>query len=119
MHTTSSARRTCIASVSAVEWTATVLMPISLHARWMRSAISPRLAIRSFSMAMRCGSADGEQRLVELDRLAVLDMHGLQRARRGGGDRVHHLHRLAAQDRDDRQSFGSGERVSAWVNIGG
>ena len=29
-------------------------------------------------------SADGEQRLVELDRLAVLDMHGLQRARGGG-----------------------------------
>src|SRR3546814_9608052 len=74
-------------------------MPISWHARWMRSAISPRLAIRSFSMAMRCGSADGEQRLVELDRLAVLDMHGLQRARRGGGDRVHHLHRLDDQDR--------------------
>src|SRR3546814_11368447 len=83
MHTTSSARRTCIASVSAVEWTATVLMPISWHARWMRSAISTRLAIRSFSMAMRCGSADGEQRLVELERLAVFDMHGLQRARRG------------------------------------
>ena len=43
-----SARRTCIASASAVECTATVWMPISWQARWMRSAISPRLAISSF-----------------------------------------------------------------------
>src|SRR6218665_2631436 len=48
MQIASSARRTCIASESAVECTATVLMPISWQARWMRSAISPRLAIRSF-----------------------------------------------------------------------
>ena len=48
MQTVSSASRTCIASASAVEWTATVLMPISWQARWMRSAISPRLAISSF-----------------------------------------------------------------------
>src|SRR5215469_7755930 len=38
MHTLSSARRTCIALASAVECTATVLIPIS-----------PRLAMRSFS----------------------------------------------------------------------
>jgi hypothetical protein len=31
------------------EWTATVEMPISLQARWTRSAISPRLAMRTFS----------------------------------------------------------------------
>ena len=49
MHTLSSARRTCMASASAVECTATVAMPSSLHARWMRSAISPRLAIRTLS----------------------------------------------------------------------
>jgi hypothetical protein len=52
MQTASSASRTCIASASAVEWTATVLMPISWQARWMRSAISPRLAIRTFLMAI-------------------------------------------------------------------
>src|SRR5689334_18043654 len=52
MQTVSSARRTCIASASAVEWTATVRMPISWQARWMRSAISPRLAISSFSIAI-------------------------------------------------------------------
>jgi hypothetical protein len=46
MHTALVARRTCMASASAVEWTATVSMPISCAARRMRSAISPRLAIR-------------------------------------------------------------------------
>jgi hypothetical protein len=49
MHTDSSASFTYFASVSASECTTTVRMPISRHARWMRSAISPRLAIRIFS----------------------------------------------------------------------
>src|ERR1043165_4144183 len=49
MHTLSSASRTCIASASAVECTATVAMPSSLQARRTRSAISPRLAIRILS----------------------------------------------------------------------
>jgi hypothetical protein len=41
-------KRTCMASWSAVECTATVLMPSSLQARSTRSAISPRLAMRTF-----------------------------------------------------------------------
>src|SRR2546421_10532486 len=45
MQTASSARRTCSAAESAVEKTATVLMPISWQARMIRTAISPRLAI--------------------------------------------------------------------------
>ena len=49
MHTDSSASRTYFASRSASEWTTTVLMPSSRQARWMRSAISPRLAIRILS----------------------------------------------------------------------
>src|SRR5216684_3573179 len=49
MHTLSSASRTCIASSSAVECTATVGMPSSLQARSTRSAISPRLAMRILS----------------------------------------------------------------------
>src|SRR4030081_1878490 len=88
MQTLSSARRTCMASASAVECTATVAMPSSLHARSTRSAISPRLAIRILSnmRAARHGvppptrgqgedksSFDDHQRLAELDRLAVLD----------------------------------------------
>src|SRR3712207_977899 len=53
MHTLSSASRTCIAAASAVECTATVRMPISWQARWMRSAISPRLAMRTLPILMR------------------------------------------------------------------
>ncbi len=49
MHTDSSASLTYFASASAVECTTTVRMPISRQARWMRSAISPRLAMRIFS----------------------------------------------------------------------
>src|SRR3990172_13128920 len=49
MHTDSSASFTYFASRSASEWTTTVRIPSSRHARWIRSAISPRLAIRIFS----------------------------------------------------------------------
>src|SRR5688572_28467953 len=48
MHTSSSAKRTCRLSRSASEYTATVWMPSSRQARITRSAISPRLAIRTF-----------------------------------------------------------------------
>jgi len=48
MHTASSANRTWSAWASAVEYTATVRIPISRQARMIRSAISPRLAMRIF-----------------------------------------------------------------------
>src|SRR5882724_7644660 len=48
MQTFSSAKRTCSASASADECTATDLMPSSRQARITRSAISPRFAIRTF-----------------------------------------------------------------------
>src|SRR5438309_370917 len=100
MQTVSSARRTCIASESAVECTATVLMPISWQARWMRSAISPRLAISSLLIFMgEAALADDHERLIELDRLAVADEELPDDAARGRDDRVHHLHRF-----DDQQS---------------
>src|ERR1700742_5221464 len=100
MQTLSSARRTCIASASAVECTATVRMPISRQARWMRSAISPRLAIRTFSNMRACSAAllDNHQGFAELDRLAVADQDLAHHARGGGEDRVHHLHRLDDED---------------------
>src|SRR6476659_5376722 len=97
MQIASSARRTCIASVSAVECTATVSMPISCAARWMRSAISPRLAISRRVIGIVL--ADYEQRLVEFDRLRVLDQDLLHGAVGGRGDRVHHFHRLDDQQR--------------------
>src|SRR3954470_16522913 len=103
MHTVSSARRTCIASESAVECTATVLMPISWQARWMRSAISPRLAISSFWIFMEIAAfADDHERLIELDRLAIRDedlLHHSAGGRRDGGP---HLHRLDDQPRVGR-----------------
>ena len=42
-----------MAVASAVECTATVRMPISWQARWMRSAISPRLAMRTCRTSWR------------------------------------------------------------------
>src|SRR4051812_22719765 len=95
MQTLSSARRTCIALASAVEWTATVLMPISRHARWMRSAISPRLAISTFSnIGEDRASVDDHEKLAELDRLAVADGDLAHRAAARRSNLVHHLHRL-------------------------
>src|SRR3954466_6461212 len=93
MQTLSSARRTCMASASAVECTATVAMPSSLQARRIRNAISPRLAIRILSNMASLRGANGQLRgaknsryspfairllndhqwLAELDRLAVFD----------------------------------------------
>ena len=48
IHTASSAKRTGKLSLSAVEYTATVLIPISLQVRITLKAISPRLAINIF-----------------------------------------------------------------------
>src|SRR5215467_8241425 len=95
MQTLSSARRTCMASASAVECTATVAMPISLHARLTRSAISPRLAIRTFS---NIALFDPHQRFAEFHRLAVAH----EDFRDAAGDRrrhgVHRLHRFDDAD---------------------
>ena len=76
MHTLSSARRTCMASASAVECTATVAMPSSRQARCTRSAISPRLAMRIFLNML----LDDQQRLVIFHRLA------------GGDEQLLHQH---------------------------
>src|SRR6185436_12776112 len=97
MQTVSSAKRTCLSVVSAVECTATVLMPSSRQARRMRSAISPRLAMTILSSMS--GLFDDEQRLAEFHRIAVGghdrgDLAGLV-----AFDLVHHFHRFDdAQD---------------------
>src|SRR5262245_38736120 len=95
MHTLSSASRTCMASSSAVECTATVAMPSSLQAGSTRNAISPRFAIRILSNI----SFDDHQRLAEFDRLAVLDQDLGHRPRARGGDLVHGLHRFDDEER--------------------
>src|SRR6478672_2845327 len=73
-------------------------MPISRQARWMRSAISPRLAIRIFLNMRGAGSLDDEQRLPEFDRLPVLAKDLLDGAGLVGLDLVHDLHRLDDAD---------------------
>src|SRR5271170_438733 len=101
MHTVSSARRTCIACESAVECTATVLMPISWQARWMRSAISPRLAISTFSNIAEAirRSLDQHQRGAVFDRLAIPGKNPADPPGLRGANLVHHLHRLDDQQR--------------------
>src|SRR5262249_51064459 len=94
MHTLSSASRTCMASASAVEWTATVATPSSLQARSTRSAISPRLAMRILSNIRVLTRLDHRERLAVFDRLAVLHENGNHRAGAGRGDLVHGLHRF-------------------------
>src|SRR6185503_17175422 len=114
MHTLSSARRTCMASASATEWTATVRMPISRQARWMRSAISPRLAIRIFSNISCDALGDDHQRLAELDRLTVLDQDLRDRPSMRRRDRIHHLHGL-----DDKDGLALGDAVADLHEGGG
>src|SRR2546428_4142376 len=101
MQTSSSAYRTCSASRSASEWTATVLSPISLHARMIRRAISPRLAMRTLEIMRPAGALrfHCEEFLTVLDGLPVLRIDPDHDAVDVGLDFVHQLHRFYdAQD---------------------
>src|SRR5437763_1235824 len=91
MCTASSAKRTTADSASAVEYTATDLIPSSRQARATRRAISPRLAISTFSntapseapaVGLRLDGLEVHQHLLELHPLAVL---GGARPTSGGG----------------------------------
>src|SRR5262245_30039224 len=104
MQTVSSASSTCLRFWSAVECTATVLMPSSRQARRMRSAISPRLAMTTLSST---GLLDREERLAELDRLAVLGEHRDHLPGALALDLVHHLHRL-----DDAQHLADADLLA-------
>src|SRR4051812_7526823 len=98
MQTDSSAIATCLRLRSTVECTATVRMPIALHARRIRRAISPRLAMTTLS-SMRAASSNHEQRLVEFHRLAAFGEYLEHRARDLGLDGIEHLHRLDDAER--------------------
>src|ERR1700691_5387034 len=91
MHTDSSASSTCLRFESAVECTATVLMPSSRQALRILSAISPRLAMTTLS-SMKL--FDDEQRLAEFDQLSGVVQDGLDAAGLFGLDLVHHFHRF-------------------------
>src|SRR5271165_6796483 len=100
MQTLSSASRTCMASASAVECTATVAMPSSLQARSTRSAISPRLAIRILSNIARATALfDDHERFAKLHRLTVRDENLRHRAGPRRGNLVHRLHGLDDHER--------------------
>src|SRR3984885_109740 len=100
MQTVSSASNTCLVLKSAVECTATVLMPNSRQARRIRSAISPRLAMTTLSSMATL--FDYEQGLAELDRVAVARHDRSHPSGLVGLDLVHHLHGLDdAQNRAD------------------
>src|SRR5262249_46427182 len=103
MHTLSSARRTCMASASAVECTATAGMPSSLHARSTRSAISPRLAMRVLSNMTP--SLDDHRWPAVLHRWTVLEQNLHPGPRAGGRNLVECLHRL-----DDQQGVAGRDR---------
>src|SRR5207302_8599093 len=95
MHTASSAKRTCRLWRSASEYTATVLMPRSLHAQITRRAISPRFAIRTLRNMFRGRGSirpDGEKRLTIFDGPAIFDMVLHDHACHLGFDFVHQLH---------------------------
>src|SRR5680860_369891 len=98
MQTDSSAMRTCIASVSAVECTATEWMPISRAARMTRRAISPRLAIKILSN-IATALFDDHQGCAILNSAAILDEDTLDRAAAWSGNMVHGLHCLNNQQR--------------------
>src|SRR3954468_18522122 len=98
MQTASSASFTYLASRSASEYTMTALTPSSWQARWIRRAISPRLATRIF-LNMPARSLDHEERLAVLHRLAVLAQDLRDRARLVGFDLVQDLHGFDDADR--------------------
>src|SRR5690606_32553469 len=97
MQTDSSAMRTCMASASAVECTATERMPISRQARITRSAISPRFATRIFSNI--APSLDDEKRRAVFDGAAILDEDAPDGPAPRRGNVVHRLHRLDDEER--------------------
>src|SRR6478735_692710 len=119
MQIDSSAMPTCLRLRSAVECTATVLMPSVWHARSTRKAISPRFAMTTLSSMGSAASADHEHRLVVLDRLAVRDEDRAHGAGDVGFDLVEHLHRF-----DDAERLAGLDRLShlderGRVGIGG
>src|SRR5947209_7731786 len=81
---------------TTVECTATVAMPISRQARRMRSATSPRFAIRT--LRNTGASLEHEERLAVLHGSRVLDEDANDAAGARRADRVHHLHRLDDQE---------------------
>src|SRR3569833_1717188 len=97
-----SANRTARLWRSASEYTATVGIPRSLQAQMMRSAISPRLAIRILSKG-----ADAKELFSVLYRLSIRDEFGLNHPGHVRLDLVHELHRF-----DDAENLADPDMVA-------
>src|SRR6266581_2944417 len=99
MQIASSARRTCRASWSAVEKTATLARPSSRQARITRSAISPRLAMRTLCIApARLARFEGDDVLARVHEILVLDQEAGDSPLRVALDLVEALHDLDEAD---------------------
>src|SRR5208282_3825660 len=118
MQTDSSAIRTCSASLSAVEYTATVAMPSSWHARMIRMAIVPRFATSNFLNIEATSSANfnDHQRLTVLHRISILHQYAYHAAGSVGLDLVHHFHRLDDAQRLTLSHIGA--FLDEWVGFG-
>src|SRR5437588_7746992 len=101
MRTARSAIRTCSASSSAVEYTATASTSSSCSARITRTAISPRLATRTRLNIERPAVQrfELEQELAVFDRLPVVRVNLAHDRLALGLDLVHQLHRLEDAER--------------------
>src|SRR3990172_6966913 len=119
MQMDSSASRTGSDPPAAREGGATGGMPMSRQVRRMRSAISPRLAMRilwNMAFSALLAGLHEEERLAELDGLGVLDEDLLDAAGHLGLDLVHELHRL-----DDAEGLPLLDRVALadeWCRLG-
>src|SRR5690606_23441150 len=114
-------------------------MPSSLQARWIRSAISPRLAIRTLSNILSRRLAEGRSACrracpksvlynddvgcAEFDRLPILDEDVCHRPGAGRWDVVHGFPRLDDHQRlplrDPRADLDEGRRAWLRRTIGG
>src|ERR687889_1671347 len=100
MTTTRSASRAASESVSAAEQASTLSTPSSKHALMIRTAISPRLGMRSRRIpGISALRPDGDQGGPELDTLGVVYVDGGDHAGDLGGDVAHQLHHLDDPDR--------------------
>src|SRR5258708_1471205 len=111
MSTLSSASRTASESLSALLCTCTVAMPSSRAARMMRTAISPRLAMRSLRMVMNgldASNVDLGNRLAGHHRVLVLRQEAHDLAGQAGLDLIERLHDL---DQADRVVFHDGVAI--------
>src|SRR5271165_4234078 len=100
MHTTRSAMSAAAECLSASDTTTTLSMRSSAHARTTRSAISPRLAMRTrFRLSTSGIGFEEHQHRTVLDHCSVLGLDTHHGPCPAGLDVIHELHDLDDADR--------------------